>query len=150
MATLAKIDPRLFDRFAADYDRFASLSKPAHIRWFVDSLPEHGRCAVDLGCGSGRFTVVLAKRFDRVVGIDISEPLIQIARLKRSQSNVEYRAQDLRFFADAEGFDLIFSSTTLHHVPDLTLALTHMHGLLKPQATILLIDNVAPRPTIPR
>ena len=139
-----------FDGFAADYDRFASLSKPAHMSWLVDSLAEYARRAVDLGCGSGRFTVVLAERFDQVIGVDISEPLIAIARLRRSRPNIEYRVQDLRSFHDAEGFDLIFSSTTLHHVPDLPAALTHVRGLLKPHGRIVLIDNVAPRPTVAR
>jgi ubiquinone/menaquinone biosynthesis C-methylase UbiE len=150
MARLQRIDPRSFDRFAADYDRFASLAKPAHMPWLIDLLPERGRRAVDLGCGSGRLTVALAERFDRVIGIDISEPLIAIARLKRSRPNVEYRVEDLRSFQDAEGFDLIFSSTTLHHVPDLTAALTHVRGLVRPEGQIVLIDNTAPRPTVPR
>ena len=118
--------------------------------WLVDSLAEYARRAVDLGCGSGRFTVVLAERFDQVIGVDISEPLIAIARLRRSRPNIEYRVQDLRSFHDAEGFDLIFSSTTLHHVPDLPAALTHVRGLLKPHGRIVLIDNVAPRPTVAR
>jgi SAM-dependent methyltransferase len=85
-----------------------------------------------------------------VIGIDISEPLIAIARLKRSRPNVEYRVEDLRSFQDAEGFDLIFSSTTLHHVPDLPLALTTVRGLLAPRGAIVLIDNVALHPTVAR
>jgi SAM-dependent methyltransferase len=139
-----------FDGFAAGYDRFASLAKPAHMSWVAGSLPEHGGRAVDLGCGSGRFTVVLAERFEHVVGIDISQPLIEMARLRRSRPNIEYRVQDLRLIEDPEGFDLIFSSTTLHHVPDLSVALTHLRGLLKPCGRIVLIDNVAPRPSVPR
>ena len=139
-----------FDEFAADYDRFASLSRPAHLPWLIDSLPEHGRRAVDLGCGSGRFTVVLAERFERVIGIDISQPLMEIARHKRYRPNIEYRVEDLRFIQDAEGFDLVFSSTTLHHVPDLPASLMHVRGLVKPHGRIVLIDNVAPRPTVPR
>ena len=146
----AEGDLTSFDGFAADYDRFATLAKPAHMQWVASSLPEHGGRAIDLGCGSGRFTVVVAERFEHVVGIDISEQLIQIARLKRPRPNIEYRVQDLRLIEDPEGFDLIFSSTTLHHLPDLSAALTHLRGLLKPHGRIELIDNVAPRPSVPR
>src|SRR5205807_9259126 len=106
------------DGFAADYDRFASLSKPAHMSWLVDSLAEYARRAVDLGCGSGRFTVVLAERFDQVIGVDISEAVLPVARLRRSRPNIEYRVQDLRSFHDDAGFDVIVSSPTLHHVAD--------------------------------
>ena len=32
-----------------------------------------GSTAVDVGCGAGRFTRALARRFDRVIGIDVSD-----------------------------------------------------------------------------
>lgn len=143
-------DPQSFDGFAADYDRYASLATPRHLGWVSLSLPEHGRRALDAGCGSGRFTVLLAERFEQVVGIDISEPLIEIARQKRSRPNLEYRVQDLRTFNDPAGFDLIFSSTTLHHIPELSTTLERLRRLLRPHGTTVLIDNVAPRPRVAR
>lgn len=50
---------------------------------------------------------------------------------------------------DSAGFDLVFSSTTLHHVPDLDAALMHLRKLVKPNGLAILIDNVASRPTPP-
>ena len=38
----------------------------------------HGR-ALDFGCGVGRLTRALANYFDEVSGVDISEPMIQLA-----------------------------------------------------------------------
>lgn len=113
-------------------------------------MPESGRRALDVGCGSGRFTALLAERFGHVVGIDISEPLIEIGRAKRSRPNVQYQVADLTVFDDTLRFDLIFSSTTLHHVPELTVALAHLRDLLAPGGTMMLIDNVAPHPHVPR
>ena len=144
------LDPQSFDGFAADYDRFASLARPIHTDWVTRSLPQHGQRALDVGCGSGRFTPILAESFDQVIGIDISQPLIEITRRKKSRPNIEYRVHDLRTFDDASGFDLIFSSTTLHHVADLSTALLHLRRLVRPGGTTVLIDNVAPRPSVPR
>jgi SAM-dependent methyltransferase len=139
-----------FDNFAADYDRFAELEPPHVVRWLVTQLPDHTGRALDAGCGSGRHTRLLIEHFDDVVGVDISEPLIDIARQRRSGRNVRYFAGDLMSFADANGFDLVFSSTTLHHVPDLEAALRHLRGLVRAGGTAILIDNVASRQTPPR
>jgi len=50
-------------------------------------------------------------------------------------------------FADPDGFDLVFSSTTLHHVPDLNAGLRHLRGLVIAGGRMVLIDNVARRPS---
>lgn len=143
-------DAQSFDRFAADYDRFATLARPIHMDWVTRSLPQHGRRALDVGCGSGCFTVILAQRFEQVVGIDISQRLIEIARRKQRRQNIDYRVADLTQFEDSSGFDLIFSSTTLHHVPQLSAALARLRTILRPGGSMMLIDNVAPRPSVPR
>ena len=143
-------DRQSFDRFAADYDRFASLETGSLRNWLVKQLPAHGHRALDAGCGAGRHTQALAERFDEVVGVDISEPLIDIARRRRSGPNVRYLVADIMSFADADGFDLVFSSTTLHHLPDLKAALLHLRGFVRSGGVAILIDNVAPQPTPPR
>jgi SAM-dependent methyltransferase len=137
--------PQSFDGFAEEYDRSARLSPGALQDWLLTQLPTHRSRALDAGCGSGRHAIVLAERFDQVVGIDISEPLINLAR--RSRENVQYQVGDLMNFADLNGFDLVFSSTTLHHLPDLDAALEHLRELVKPGGRAVLIDNVARRPS---
>ena len=138
-----------FDRFAADYDRFARLEQPHVLNWLLTQLPAHAGRALDAGCGSGRHTARLTERFDDVVGVDISAPLIDIAR-QRSGPNVRYVVSDLMAFTDPDGFDLVFSAGTLHHVPDLDTALLHLRSLVRPGGLAILIDNVASRQTPPR
>jgi len=79
----ARADPQSFDRLAVDYDRYASLEPPSVLDWLLAQLPGRGRRALDAGCGSGRHTLALADRFDEVIGIDISQPLIDLARRQR-------------------------------------------------------------------
>lgn len=52
-------------------------------------------------------------------------------------------------FADDENFDLIFSFTTLHHVPDLEAALHHLKNLARPEGWVVLADCVAPQARVP-
>lgn len=142
-------DGQSFDRFAADYDRFASL-EPGTVRdWLVTQLPARGHRALDAGCGAGRHTQSLAEHFDEVIGVDISEPLIDIAS-HRPVPNVRYLAADLVSVTDPDGFDLVFSSTALHHVPELDAALLHLRNQVRPSGTAILVDNIASRPTPPR
>ncbi len=141
-------DPQSFDHFAQDYDRYCEL-KRSETDW-IASLGLGGSRALDAGCGSGRHAVRLAERFDQVLGVDLSAPLVRIGRSRRPNPRVRYLVADLMDFSDADGFDLVFSSTTLHHLPDLEAALGRLKGMVRPGGTAVLVDNVANRPTPPR
>jgi ubiquinone/menaquinone biosynthesis C-methylase UbiE len=149
VSTTPGTDPQLFERFAGDYDRFTSLAPPPYAKWLEATLPACGGRALDVGCGSGRLTALLAQRFDEVVGIDISPSLIEIARRKRSAAGIHYELEDVCTFEDGPGFELVFSSTTLHHVPQLSAVLARLRRLVRPQGVAMLIDNVAPGSPVP-
>jgi SAM-dependent methyltransferase len=143
-------DPQSFDSFADDYDRFTAFEDTPVWDWLASAGVAGGRRALDIGCGSGRRCIEFAKYFDEIVGLDLSAPLIGLARGLRPHPNVHYVVGDLVDFVDGEGFDLVFSSTTLHHLPDLDSALWHLRSLVRLQGSIVLMDNVAARPTPPR
>src|SRR5580658_4306262 len=60
-------DPRSFDRFARDYDRFVDLLPGHNTDWLTGMRPAGAR-ALDAGCGSGHAVAVLARTFEEVVG----------------------------------------------------------------------------------
>jgi ubiquinone/menaquinone biosynthesis C-methylase UbiE len=143
------VDPSLFDRFAEQYDRFISLQAGQHTTW-VTSLGLSGERAVDVGCGPGDATARLAEDFREVLGVDISEPMIAIARAKRARPNVEYRVAGL-FELDDDGFDLVYSHTMMHHLPNYRAGLEQLKSLVRPGGTVALVDNVCDLyPTPPR
>ncbi|MEU5978572.1 methyltransferase domain-containing protein [Streptomyces sp. NPDC047315] len=143
-------DPQSFDRFARDYDRFVSLLPGRNTAWLTGLGLKGGR-ALDAGCGSGHAVEVLADDFDEVVGLDLSAPLIEIARAERARPHVRYVVQDLFDLTDDDGFDLVYSHTMLHHLEDYRAGLEHLKGLVRPGGTVALVDNVSDRrPTPPR
>ena len=80
-------------------------------------LPHRCGWALDFGCGVGRLTRPLAKRFDRVVGLDISYSMLQRAAELNDGPNVSFVANatpSLPFAA--ESFDLIYTAIVLQHV----------------------------------
>lgn len=143
-------DPTSFDRFARDYDRFVGLLPGQNTSWLA-GLGLKGARALDAGCGSGYAVEVLSRDFEQVVGLDLSAPMLDIARAKRASPRARYLLTDLFDFHDEDGFDLVYSHTMLHHVPDYRAALEHLKSLVRPGGTVALIDNVCdPYPTPPR
>jgi ubiquinone/menaquinone biosynthesis C-methylase UbiE len=147
---ISREDAQSFDRLAADYDRLGELTGNPVGDWLQSVLPAGQRSgrALDLGCGAGRHAVLLAEHFEQVDAVDLSAAMIRLARRKRARSNICYLESDI---LDVTGsYDFIVSSATLHHVPDLPAALTHIKSLLAPGGQAVLVDTVSPRPANPR
>jgi SAM-dependent methyltransferase len=142
LSAAARSAAQSFDRTAADYDRMGDLAEDGSIgSWLMSVLPAVGGRALDLGCGAGRHAVVLAGRFTHVDAIDLSRPMIEIARAKRSRPNIAYRQADLLDATGSGQYDLVLSVMTVHHVPDLQAALARIKGLLAPGGRIVLVDS---------
>jgi SAM-dependent methyltransferase len=74
--------------------------------------------ALDFGCGVGRLTYALADWFQNVVGVDISQSMIQQATASNEHKNCRFVAnasETLPF--DSGQFDLVYTAIVLQHVP---------------------------------
>ncbi|GBN64220.1 hypothetical protein AVEN_111293-1 [Araneus ventricosus] len=60
------------------------------VGFLKEKVPEPLGTAVDVGCGNGQSTVILAPYFKRVHGSDVSEAQIEQAKADRSLPNVTY------------------------------------------------------------
>ncbi|TMK41423.1 MAG: class I SAM-dependent methyltransferase [Actinobacteria bacterium] len=82
-------------------------------------LPKRRERALDFGCGVGRLTRALGRRFDAVTGVDISRSMIEAAKsLNPGHANCSFElnaGEDLDRFANGH-FDLVCSLITLQHV----------------------------------
>lgn len=89
--------------------------------------------AVDFGCGVGRLTGAMGRHFRQVVGIDVSETMVRIARdLHRDKPNVRFklnRRADLRLIASRKA-DFVCSHITLQHLRP-ALAETYIRELFR-------------------
>ena len=91
-------------------------------RPFVELLarvdPKHPEAIVDLGCGPGNLTALLAQRWPeaRVVGIDSSPQMIERARADHGRQ-ASFSVDDLREWTPDEPVDVLVSNATLQWVP---------------------------------
>ena len=98
-------------------------------------IPSDGR-VLDVGCGTGWATRLMAEQATdgRVVGIDISDEMVDLARESSSSfSNVEFReaSAEKLSFAEAE-FTHAFSMESLYYYGDMLRALREIRRVLKP------------------
>ncbi|XP_057709378.1 putative methyltransferase DDB_G0268948 [Corythoichthys intestinalis] len=96
--------------------------------------------ALDVGCGSGQGTVLLAKHFESVVGTDVSPAQLEVAMQHAKEPNVTYRqcvAEELPF-ADSS-VDLITAMLAFHWF-DRPRFLQEVYRVLKPRGCVALLN----------
>jgi len=146
--TVKTPNPRTFDHLAEEYDFVASL-ECSHA-FFLNHLPERRQCVLDVGCGTGTLAHELSRHFASVVAVDISEPMLAIARAKRSAPNIDYRVANANHFTLDRKFDLIVSRTTFHHLDNIPQTLSALKTGLKPGGRLVVVDNASRFPWVPR
>jgi len=103
------------------------------------------RKVLDLGCGSGRHLVYLAKRGFDAYGIDIARHGIKIAKdwLKKERLKANLKVGDIykKLPYKNNFFDAIISIKTLHHgkIGDIRKLIKEMQRILKPNGLIFII-----------
>jgi 2-polyprenyl-6-hydroxyphenyl methylase/3-demethylubiquinone-9 3-methyltransferase len=104
---------------------------------FIRSFAElEGKRVVDVGCGGGILSEGLARAGAQVVGIDLAEELLDIAKSHADESGIEadYRRISAEALAEAESdsFDIVTCMEMLEHVPEPASVVRACAKLVKP------------------
>ena len=125
MSDQRDVDGRLFDEWPEKYDRWfetpiGALVKKYETDLFLDLLQPHpGDSILDVGCGTGVFTLNILAAGAYVTGLDISIPMLKRAEYKTKGYPFRTVAGDMSFlpFAD-KCFDKVISMTALEFIAD--------------------------------
>lgn len=103
---------------------------------------------LDFGCGAGRLSQALADHAGEVVGVDVSPPMLAMARELDTLGRCRFvlnETTDLARFADGE-FDLVYSELVLQHLPApvIDAYLAEFVRVLRPGGTALLQCTTRP------
>ena len=126
-----------YDRWAAVYDHDANpmtaLEEPL-VRAAVGDA--RGLAVLDLGCGTGRHALWLAKAGATVTAVDFSERMLAEARLKPGAGAIRFVAHDLHepLPFPAAAFDLVVSGLVLEHLRELGGFFAEVRRMLRPGA----------------
>lgn len=116
--------------------------------WAADWLSEAGcEFVADAACANGYGSRLLARKLERVIGVDRSTAYLSLARQAGSAHNVQYLYSDLnqgRLPAQAAGLDAVVCFETLEHLSAPAAALEAFHRCLRPGGYLLLsVPNAA-------
>ena len=108
------------------------------------------KTVLDLGCGAGENSVVLARRAAKVVGLDISPDLVEIAK-RRAQ----VQGQAVQFMVSSayatglpgESIDVVFGEAILHHL-DLERAANEIRRILRPGGYAVFVEPIRDSATL--
>ena len=134
-----------YEAISRYYDRVRSFDRE-YSRGWLDHIARHGdldrrQRVVDVGCGTGRYTVLFAERTDRpIVGMDPSAGMLGGARRRATETGTDIRlvrgrVERLPFRDDA--FDAATLILVVHHVEDLPAMASELLRILSPGGRVL-------------
>jgi SAM-dependent methyltransferase len=147
---LAHAGPEHLDpAFVAGYERKQGYPDPAED---LAVLAAHGlderSTVVDLGAGTGRFSLAAARRFGQVTAVDISPAMLQLLRQRVTAAGVAnltcVQAGFLSYQHAGPPADGVYSRNALHQLPDFwkAVALDRIAGMLRPGEVLRLRDLI--------
>lgn len=107
------------------------------VRDLVAAIPtQQVRTAIDLGCGPGNSTEVLAERFGDalITGLDSSQDMLGDARQRLP--DVEFELADIGLWKPAKTYDVILANASLQWVPDHAELYPRLVSLLNPGGSL--------------
>lgn len=144
-------DPRFFERyFETPLGGTIRSREEEPVYDFVGAMLEPHHSVLEVGCGTGNYTVPVAQRCAEVLAIDSSPEMLQYLRerlLREGLSNVEVRLEKLPDGLGTKpgGFDGVMIIGVLNYAEDLEESLRALVSVLKPGGWIIFN---APVPTI--
>lgn len=144
---------QLFDEWPEKYDRWFSTPLGTLIRDYESQLimdflqPVPGELILDAGCGTGVFTLDILAKETKVIGVDISLPMIKKAKDKMRGTKFQAVLADILHLPFPEGiFDRLISITTLEFISDGKKAVQEMFRVTKKGGVIVVatLNSLSP------
>lgn len=123
----------------AQYNKFREQRMLPFFDLFALIRPRPDMRAIDLGCGTGELTAMLAERLPgaRVEGVDASAAMLAQAA-PRASERLTFRHADMREVADFSPYDLVFSNAALQWVPEHEQLLERVLTEIRPGAQVAI------------
>jgi malonyl-CoA O-methyltransferase len=138
----------MYNRWSKSYDFKPNLAVFLEEKVIVKWFNYKDKNILDLGCGTGRYSIPLGKN-NSVVGVDISEGMLKIAKQKaiKNKVNISFIKQDITKYAAKDRFDVIVSMLVQDHIKNLKSLVKNIDKASK-IGTELIISNVHPIHTL--
>ena len=145
----------MFDNIAPEYDKFNYLASMNIDRIWrrraISALkPYAPRDVLDIATGTGDLALLINKILspDKIIGCDISEGMMRVARAKcakRGVTNITFQKEDCTAMSyPDESFDAVTSSFGIRNFQELEKALSEMHRVLRKGGHLAILELSSP------
>lgn len=152
MALSRILEPEVMDDVAEAHE-YDAMDHDAPNAAFVERLIALGANGhmLDLGTGPGHIPILVCEQImdATVVGIDLSDEMLKIAERRVANPDLQDRitlqqadVKNLPF--DDDSFDVVFSNTILHHIPDPGPMIAEAARVMKPDGLMVIRDLFRP------
>jgi ubiquinone/menaquinone biosynthesis C-methylase UbiE len=138
-------EKQYWSRFADSYDRDGEyVVGKSIIQAITRRLSKNPRLGnvIEFGCGTGYFTKTVAKNAKSVVATDLSERMLEVARVQlREYENISIEKADCRGTSfPAESFDTVLLVNLIHVVDCPAKCLRESHRILRTGGSLIVVD----------
>ncbi|MFA5553639.1 MAG: class I SAM-dependent methyltransferase [Phycisphaerae bacterium] len=140
-------DTKVAAKYDKDHEGIRNFEQEAQV--IMDSLGLDNNAAVmDIGCGTGAFSLYAARKYKKVYAVDVSEAMLDCCRQKAESAqvkNIEFHIGGfLSYEHSGPPVDAVVSSIALHHLPDFwkLVGLRNIAKMIKPKGKLYLVDTV--------
>ena len=138
-----------FGPVAQAYATFSYHANGPDLRTIVEAAGFTGNeVVVDMGSGAGHTALACAPHAARVVGIDVTPEMAEMATAlaaQRGLKNVEFQVGDVeRLPFGGETADVVTSRVSAHHYADPVRAISEAFRVLRPGGVLIVADTVSP------
>jgi 2-polyprenyl-6-hydroxyphenyl methylase/3-demethylubiquinone-9 3-methyltransferase len=150
-SSIHNVDPAELAKFSALAQSWwdpKGPSKPLHdlnplrLQYVARTANLSGKQVLDVGCGGGILSEAMARAGARVLGIDLSKAVLDVAELHALDAKVavEYRLVPVEHLAQEHpaAFDLVTCMEMLEHVPDPAAGIEALAALVKPGGDVIV------------
>ena len=146
---------KAFENTPARYEgamQLLTLGRLERLRREIAARVGEGSRVLDVGCGTGSLAVMMARNGARVLGIDISEPMLDVARQRVADEGLAGRVELQRLSAleieklPRAAYDFVVSTLVLSELSDeeASCLLCDVRERLAPGGRLLLADEAVP------
>ena len=138
---------KLFSRWAPIYDGFELILSGIRNK-IVVQINSENKSVLDVATGTGSLAIELGKHAENVVGIDLSDKMLEVAKKKSHNPNVTFKEMDASKMDFQDGtFDIVTISLGLHDMPKEVrdAVLKETKRVLKPNGQLFILEHDLPR-----
>ncbi|MBE0447612.1 MAG: methyltransferase domain-containing protein [Actinobacteria bacterium] len=145
-----------WNQYAYSYDRLGKYYRPYQklVQKVCNYIDEYAQGQplkiLDIGCGTGNYTIELARRGHQVIGIDSSPTMISIAERKNFNQTSKYPPKILPYDLNqslpfrSESFDAIISVHVLYILPDHERFLVELRRIARKPSIVVVVNSSTP------